>query len=239
MTSAEPVVSVIVPCYRAEGTLRSCLEALVRQSGCPAHEVIVIDNGSDDGTRDIAEAMASAHPDVIRVLEEPTPGAYAARSRGLEAARGRFALFTDADCRPAAGWVARMAQELGDPDVLMVGGEVRAADGAHSLVARYSARENILSQGHTLRHPWGGFLQTANLGVLTERAREVGFDAALFSGGDADFCWRLRARWLVGWNTKRGGGEGHHCACPYRARCTFAVRICWRRLECVGQWVIP
>jgi len=91
-----------------------------------------------------------------------------------------------------------MAQELGDPEVLMAGGEVCAAEGARSLVSRYSARENILSQAHTLRHPGGGFLQTANLGVRTERAREVGFDASLFSGGDADFCWRLRVRWPDG-----------------------------------------
>ncbi|MEE2712741.1 MAG: glycosyltransferase [Planctomycetota bacterium] len=210
MIGREVDATIIVPCYRAEPTLRACLTALAAQEGVSAYEVIVVENGSDDGSLAIAEAAAEAHPGVVRVIHEPRPGAYAARNRGLSVALGVFVLFTDADCRPSPGWLARMLEELRDATVLMVGGEVLADSGQESLVARYSARENVLSQAHTLRHPRGPFLQTANLGVRLADARAVGFDDALYSGGDADFCWRLRKHRPHGALRLVGGAVVYH-----------------------------
>ncbi|MAG58856.1 MAG: glycosyltransferase [Planctomycetes bacterium] len=193
MAEREVEASVIVPFFRAAATLQGCLEALVRQDTDVAYEIIAVDNVSDDASGDLAREMMRAHPDLLRVVTEETPGSYSARNAGLTAARGRLVLFTDADCRPAPSWMSSMVVELRDDLVLMVGGEVVADPEQRSLVARYSAREEVLSQSHTLRHPRGPFIQTANLGVRLADARAVdGFDATLFSGGDADFCWRLR-----------------------------------------------
>ncbi|NRA96839.1 MAG: glycosyltransferase [Planctomycetes bacterium] len=210
MIGREVETTIIVPCYRAEPTLPACLDALAAQEGDLAYEVVVVENGSDDQSLAIAEAAANEHPGLVRVIQEARPGAYAARNRGLEAARGAYVLFTDADCRPSSGWVSRMLDELRDAAVLMVGGEVLAESGQASVVARYSARQNVLSQAHTLRHPRGPFLQTANLGVRLKDARAVGFDDSLYSGGDADFCWRLRDHRPDGALRLVGGAVVHH-----------------------------
>lgn len=210
MTGRDIEATLIVPCYRAGATLRACVTALATQEADAPHEVIVVENGSDDDSLAIAKEVAAEFPDIVRVLVEERPGAYAARNRGLDEARGRYVLFTDADCRPEPGWLKRMVEELNDPRVLMVGGEVVADPDQDSLVARYSARQNVLSQAHTLRHPRGGFLQTANLGVRTEDARAVRFDHTLFSGGDADFCWRLREHRPDGAMRLVGGAVVHH-----------------------------
>lgn len=210
MTWRDVEATVIVPCYRAEPTLRACLDALAAQEGDTTYEVLVVENGSDDQSLSIAQAAARAHRGLVRVVEETQPGAYSARNRGLIEARGEFVLFTDADCRPSSGWVVRMVHALREPAVLMVGGEVLAESGQDSLVARYSARQNVLSQSHTLRHPRGSFLQTANLGVRLDDAQAVGFDDSLYSGGDADFCWRLRKHRPDGALRLVGGAVVHH-----------------------------
>lgn len=188
-------VSVVVPCFDAARTLVRCLQSLTGQDTSIPHEILVIENGSRDGTPAIARAATEARPDLVRVVEEPVPGSYAARNRGLREARGRIVLFTDADCVAAPGWLRNLAASLDDPEVLLAGGDVLPDPSQEGLVARHAARSGILSRHGGLGHPRGPFLQTANLGVRREDAVLAGgFDATLYSGGDADFCWRLLAR---------------------------------------------
>jgi GT2 family glycosyltransferase len=129
----------------------------------------------------------------MRVVEEPVPGSYAARNRGVAEARGEVLLFTDADCEASAGWVEGLASALDDPSVLLAGGPVLAGGSGKSIVARYADRQQILSQTDTLQHPRGPFFQTANLGARRAEVQSAnGFDPGLYSGGDADLCWRLQ-----------------------------------------------
>jgi len=192
MVAPSPHVSVIVPCYQAERTLKACLESLLAQRTKLSYEVLLVENGSRDGSLEIARSlMDEGGP--LRVIEEPTVGAYAARNRGIREARGEVLLFTDADCRAAPEWVESLARALADPDVILAGGEIEDDPTQRGLLARYARSCHILSQSHTLRHPLGGFLQTANMGVRRTDALAAGcFDEKLYSGGDADFCWRVR-----------------------------------------------
>lgn len=205
-------VSIVVPCYQAETTLGKCLASLIGQEADFPYEVLVVENGSRDRTLEVArELAATERGQSLRVLVEERPGAYAARNRGLREARGDLVLFTDSDCVAEPGWAGAMVEELGKPGVLMVGGEVTADPTQSRIVARYGRAATILSQAHTLRHPRGPFLQTANLGVRREDAESVdGFDEELYSGGDADFCWRLRAARPDGAVRLLPGAEVHH-----------------------------
>jgi glycosyltransferase involved in cell wall biosynthesis len=188
-------VTVIVPCYEAAATLPACLDSLVHQKSGYSYEILVVENGSTDGTRSIAEEYSRRHPALVRVVEEEKPGAYAARNRGLHEARGRFILFTDADCAPSPDWLPAIVRALQPSEILAAGGEVIPASGQTSLVARYSAGSAILSQGETLGHPRGAYLQTASLGVRRDDALLAGgFDDGFLSSGDADFCLRLANR---------------------------------------------
>jgi glycosyltransferase involved in cell wall biosynthesis len=191
-----PLVSVIIPCFQAEGTLEACLRALAAQEGPPDHEVILVENGSTDATPELARGLQDLFAGRLLLVEEGRPGSYAARNRGLEVARGDILLFTDADCVPSPGWMRALAEPLMTvPELLLVGGTIRGVPEQPGLLARYARTAGILGQEGALRHPRGPFVQTANLAVRAEAARAVGgFDASLFSGGDAVFCWRLQER---------------------------------------------
>lgn len=117
--AALTAISVIVPVFNAAPWLGDCLDAL-QQQDAPAggFEVIVVDNGSTDGSR----AVARGRP-AVRLLSEPRQGAYAARNRGISAARGQLIAFTDADCIPRRDWLSRLQQGLAAaPETLVVMG---------------------------------------------------------------------------------------------------------------------
>jgi lipopolysaccharide/colanic/teichoic acid biosynthesis glycosyltransferase/GT2 family glycosyltransferase len=99
----------VVPAYNAADTLQLCLDALAKQDFPPsAYEIIVVDDGSTDGTAELARS-ASVH-----VISQPNTGAAAARNAGARAARGEFLLFTDADCAPVSGWIEALVGALED-----------------------------------------------------------------------------------------------------------------------------
>jgi GT2 family glycosyltransferase len=104
-------------------------------------------------------------------------------------------LFTDADCEPDPDWVATLVRAFDDPTVIFAGGEIVGVADTDSLLVRYANAAGILSQRGALTHPRGAFFQTANLAVRREAAEAIGgFDETLYSGGDAEFCWRLQER---------------------------------------------
>src|SRR3546814_17251842 len=76
-------VAVVIPVWNGEAVLGRCLDALARQT-LPrgAYQIIVVDNGSSDATRKITRSNAG-----VELLEEPRPGSYVARNRGIERVR--------------------------------------------------------------------------------------------------------------------------------------------------------
>jgi glycosyltransferase involved in cell wall biosynthesis len=93
MTSARPMrSSVIIPCYNAEAYLQSALESIFAQRRVPA-EVILVDDGSTDGSAAIATRFGSS----IRYHFQPHAGEGSARNHGLRLATGDYIAFLDAD----------------------------------------------------------------------------------------------------------------------------------------------
>ena len=90
-----PGISVIVPAYNAEKYLKQCIES-VQQQTYQDWELLVIDDGSKDGTRRKAEQFA-AGDDRIRVLHKKNGGVSSARNLGLQVAKGDYIAFLDVD----------------------------------------------------------------------------------------------------------------------------------------------
>jgi len=108
--ATRPTVSIIVPARNEEASLGSCLRSLVQQSGI-SFEIIVVDDGSTDGTREIAQSFPG-----VRVLDPgPLPTGWSGKNNavwaGAKRARGEWLLFTDADTVHLPGSLAKSVEE--------------------------------------------------------------------------------------------------------------------------------
>ena len=90
-----PSISVIMPAYRVEAYIERAVGSLLSQT-FHDFELIIVDDGSPDGTGRIADALA-ARDGRVRVIHQPNAGAPAARNRAMETAQGRYFFFMDAD----------------------------------------------------------------------------------------------------------------------------------------------
>ena len=109
-----PRVSVVVPVRDRRDLLRDLLAALDVQT-FRDFELLVVDDGSVDGSAELAESTTVAGQPV-RVLRQEGLGAVAARQRGAADSRGEVLAFTDSDCTPVPGWLA--AGECSSPAAL-------------------------------------------------------------------------------------------------------------------------
>jgi glycosyltransferase involved in cell wall biosynthesis len=105
-----PIVSVIVPARNEEACLESCLKSLTAQQGIP-FEIILVDDGSTDGTRKIAESFHAVRVMAAPPLPEGWCGKSNAVAFGARHARGDWFLFTDADTIHKPGSLARAVSE--------------------------------------------------------------------------------------------------------------------------------
>ncbi|MEM9557016.1 MAG: glycosyltransferase family 2 protein [Acidobacteriota bacterium] len=101
---AAPRYSVIVPTFERLDVLPEVLHALEAQDEAPPFEIVVVDDGSADGTTEFLDAREFRLP--ARVLRQENAGPAAARNRGVEAARGEIVAFLGDDTVPAPNWLA-------------------------------------------------------------------------------------------------------------------------------------
>ncbi|WP_405160170.1 glycosyltransferase [Nocardia sp. NBC_01499] len=119
-TQATTVLSVVIPALNEAKSIVRTLDRLVVQD--TIDEIIVVDNGSQDDTRQIVRDYAASHPAVI-LIEEPERGIPAARNAGFDRARGDFLARTDADTLVGPDWGAVIRHRLTEhPDTAAVTG---------------------------------------------------------------------------------------------------------------------
>ena len=144
-------VSVVVPtCNRREQIVR-CVRSLLKQTS-PPREIIVVDDGSTDGSADAIRALSTdVGPTNLRVIcNDRTLGANASRNVGIRVAAGALVAFLDSDCVADAQWIERLREPFADPLVGAASGIVedtcrstaweRAFAGTHRLPRRGPAR---------------------------------------------------------------------------------------------------
>lgn len=125
---AEPTFSVIIPVYNGAGMIQRAIQSVLDQS-YPAHELIVVDDGSTDSTADEVAVFG----DRIRYLYQDNAGVSAARNAGAQAATGEWLAFLDADdwyYPDRLRWHAELIQKDPDLDFLTGDEEYRRIDGS-------------------------------------------------------------------------------------------------------------
>lgn len=128
-----PRVSVVIPSFNDAVLLRTCLDALARQSRA-ADEVVVVDNDSSDDTVAVAKAAGA------RVVHEPIRGIFPATAAGFDAAEGDLLLRLDADSVPPTDWIERIVSAfdaLPDLDALSGPGRFYGSNAAIHWVAEH------------------------------------------------------------------------------------------------------
>lgn len=110
----EPQASVIVPARDAQQTLARTLRALQAQRLDGGFEVIVVDDGSSDGTAAVAKRAGEG----VSVVSQPPLGPAAARNFGASRARGELLAFCDADVVPVDGWLSAGVSALRDAELV-------------------------------------------------------------------------------------------------------------------------
>ena len=101
-------ISVIIPLYNKRGSIARAINSALSQSPAP-REIIVVDDGSTDGSGEIVEAMAIDHPS-IKLIRQENRGVSAARNRAIEEAEGEFVALLDGDDIWREGYIAEICR---------------------------------------------------------------------------------------------------------------------------------
>jgi GT2 family glycosyltransferase len=198
---AEPELSVLVCTYQRKETLARCLASFERQSALGRYELVVVNDGSRDGTREWLDAWRPRVP--ARVLHQENGGLAAARNAGLAVARGRFVLLVNddtlADPELVATHLAAHAEHArtGAAGIAVLGTFEQPPAALDNALMRVLEDDTLVFCYSQLKpgalHDWNAFW-TCNVSVATADVRAVGgFDESFRRYGceDTDLAWRL------------------------------------------------
>jgi glycosyltransferase involved in cell wall biosynthesis len=203
-----PLVSVIVPAFNASAFLDVSIGSILEQAW-PRLEILVVDDGSQDGTWEKLAQLAAAHPEVVPLRNGRAKGPSGARNTGLDAARGDYIAFLDADDAWLKGHLERGVVYLEtEPgvDVVFFNFSVEDFDTGASegdWFARVAQLDNLVTrddaQGFRIIEDglFSALLQESFLhlqSMILRRAScgDLRFDESLVFGEDCDFGIKLR-----------------------------------------------
>ena len=209
-----PLVSIIIPTYNRIDLTRQCLEALRRNTPAAACEVIVVDNGSTDGTSKLLQ-REQERGNLRAILNEENIGFAKACNLGASQAHGKYLLFLNNDTVPLPGWLdALLATAEADPTVGAVGSKLLFPDGtiqhAGVIVVQNKREPEPLVPVHVhyrkpsdyrpANRPFLYQALTAACLLIRRGAFEAagGYDEGFWNGyEDVDLCFRLQEQ---GWH---------------------------------------
>ena len=200
-----PLVSIVMLTFNALEYTRRCVDSLSRHTSYP-HEVIFVDNGSTDDTKDYLRGVVAANADYQLIDNETNLGFSAGNNQGVKAAGGRYVLLLNNDVLVADGWLESLVSALErDERIGMVGPVSNYISGRQRLVPDSPYQDD---EGY---YGFAGTVRTANRGKVTPRRRIAGFailirkalydelgglDEIFGSGNyeDDDLCLRAREK---------------------------------------------
>lgn len=198
-------VSLVVSTRNRATRLPEFFSSLSRlQAPMGGWELILVDNGSTDGTAEAIRAFAAAAPFAVRGVYAATPGLSHARNAGLSHASGRILAFTDDDCYPQPDYLRAIVEVFDRHGAGVLGGRVVLHDATDARVGVKDAPEAFEITPRTFVRP--GVMHGANMAVRREVVDAIGgFDPLLgagtrcMAGEDTDFV--ARAVW-AGWTAR-------------------------------------
>jgi len=186
VSAAAPIVSIVVPTYQRFDRLRRCV-VMIRENVAIGHELIVVDGGSSDGTR---EWLAS-QPDLGVILEPRREGAVRAFNKGFRAACGPYVMWLNDDAYPLPGSVEAAVAMLERPDLTEVG----MVAFYHNWHRTHNVLDEVVHEGERYEiYNVRGYAY-ANFGLLrTDLLRRLGYadERFYFCGFDPDLALKVQ-----------------------------------------------
>jgi len=201
------MLSVIVPTYNRLHLLRGALDSLMEQDvkSDMAYQIVVVDNGSTDGTRDFVKDLARTAPVPVCYLVEPIQGYPHALNRGVKEASGEWIALFDDDQLAQPNWLAELLYVARTKDAAIVGGSIKLQFEGDDTIKLGATCRSILGEKPLSGRPAkcvGNAIPSGG-NVLINRVvfDSVGlFDEQLTSGGcDSELILRARNTGLSVW----------------------------------------
>ncbi|MGE4157758.1 MAG: glycosyltransferase family 2 protein [Planctomycetota bacterium] len=211
--SDQPLVSVIIPAYKARDYLRKCLQSIEENLSVP-HEVIVVEDAGRDGTVDMVRLE---FPHVVLLENEQNLGVIGARARGIEKARASLLFFVDSDIELLPGVFEALHGELkSDARIAYVTCNKRSVDGTHqrsafawptlsgqirAMIPPIRTRDVLSAEAGHRQAFDPGWISVGHSLMRLEAFKETGgfLKGVFFFGEDVDICAKLRAK---GWRVR-------------------------------------
>ena len=191
------MLTLAIPVYNMERLLKRCMDTMLAQT-CRDFELILVDDGSTDGSGAMCDAYAAAHPDFIRVIHKPNGGLSSARNAGIDAAKGEFIVFPDPDDWVEPDYVRHLLelQREHQADLVCTGYYIASddasvsgsADGEPVLLTSPQARKGLL-----LSPKLNGFAWNKLYRLSTIRDQGLRFLDDTGTTEDLDFVYRYLA----------------------------------------------
>jgi GT2 family glycosyltransferase len=142
--AARPSASIVVPTLDNLPFTRLCIESVLAYTERPAYEMIVVDNGSTDGTREYLERIAAGRSNVRFLLNEENLGFPRACNQGLATATGEVLVLLNNDVVVTPGWLERLTGHLADPRLGLLGPVTNRIANAQEIHSSYTTLGEML-----------------------------------------------------------------------------------------------
>jgi biofilm PGA synthesis N-glycosyltransferase PgaC len=225
----EPLVSIVVPAFNEERTIDDVIRGLLALD-YPRCEIIVVDDGSSDGTYRRALAAASPRDGItVRVVSQANKGKASAINRGIAVARADYVLCVDSDSVLTPGSLRYAMRHFHDPTVGAVAGNIKVGN-RRTILAWLQALEYV--EGLNMVRSAQAFFRTVNIvpGPLGVFRREAIVGAGWCPGEtfaeDCDLTLALVAR---GWKVKYEPRAIAYTEAPERLQVLLKQRYRWTR----------
>ena len=183
-----PKVSVIIPVYNGERTLRACLHSVLNQT-CKNYEVIAVDNNSNDRTKEIIKDFQAKHRRLKYIFEQKK-GRGAARNAGIMKSKGEIIAMTDADCIVPVDWLEKITMPI-------IKNNENAAIGSEANFSKDYCSKQIQRQNQEFRNArcdgkYINYFDTKNCAFKKDVLSRIGmFNPMLKNSEDSEFGMKI------------------------------------------------